>query len=90
MVFKISCCVRFLVPLRFSCCLTVEFWLFFFVCRVKMYYNLKVLHQLLMVLFLHLGEEILHLLLDLRCLLENLKMLDETIQGPNCNLIVLQ
>ena len=56
-----------------------------------MYYNLKVLHRLLMVLFLHkLGEEILYLLLDLKCLLENLKMLDETIQGPKRNLIVLQ
>ena len=25
----ISCCVRFLVPLRFSCCMMVEFKLFF-------------------------------------------------------------
>ena len=60
-------------------------------CQVKMYYNLKVLHQLLMVLFSHnLGEEILYLLLDLRCLRESLQMLDETIQGPKRNLIVLQ
>ena len=59
--------------------------------QVKMYYNLKVLHQLLVVLLLHnLCEKILHLLLDLRYLLENLKMLDETIQGPKRNLIVLQ
>ena len=56
-----------------------------------MYYNLKVLHQLLMVLFLHnLGEKILYLLLELRYLLENLKMLDETIQGSERNLIILQ
>ena len=56
-----------------------------------MYYNLKVLHQLLVVLLLHnLYEKILYLLLDLRYLLGNLKMLDETIRGPKRNLIVLQ
>ena len=56
-----------------------------------MFYNLKVLHRLLMVLFLHnLCEEILFLLPDLRCLQENLKRLDETIQGPKRNLIDLQ
>ena len=56
-----------------------------------MYYNLKVLFQLLVVLLLHnLCEKILYLLLDLRYLLESLKMLDETIQGPKRNLIVLQ
>ena len=56
-----------------------------------MYYNSKVLHQSLVVLFLHnLCEKILYLLLDLRYLLEYLKMLDENIQGPKRNLIVLQ
>ena len=56
-----------------------------------MYYNLKVLHQLLVVLFLqNLCEKVLYLLLDLRYLLEKLKMLDETIQGSKRNLIVLQ
>ena len=60
-------------------------------CRAKIYYNLKVLHQLLMVLFLHtLGEEILYLLLDLRYQLGCLGIMDETIQGPKRNLIVLQ
>ena len=54
-----------------------------------MYYNLKMLHQLLVVLLLHnLCEKILYLLPDLRYLLKNLKMLDETIQGPKRNLIV--
>ena len=56
-----------------------------------MYYSLKVLHQLLVVLFLHnFCEKILYLLLGLRYLLESLKMLDETTQGPKRNLIVLQ
>ena len=56
-----------------------------------MYYNLKVLRQSLVVLLLHnLCENILYLSLDLRYLLGNLKMLDETIQGPKRNLIVLQ
>ena len=60
-------------------------------CRVKIYDSLKVLHRLLMVLFLHnLGEEILYILFDLKCLREKLKKLDETIQGPKRNLIVLQ
>ena len=59
--------------------------------QVKKYYNLKVLFQLIVVLLLHnLCEKILYLLLDLRYLLESLKMLDETIQGPKRNLIVLQ
>ena len=56
-----------------------------------MHYNLKVLHQLLVVLLLHnLCKKILYFLLDLRYLLENLKKLNETIQGPKLNLIVLQ
>ena len=60
-------------------------------CRVKMYYILKVLHQLLMVLFLHnLDEEILYLLLDWRGQLGCLETVGETIQGPKRNLIVLQ
>ena len=59
--------------------------------QVKMYYNLMVLRRSLMVLLLHnLCEKILYLLLDLRYPLENLKMLDETIQGPKRNLIDLQ
>ena len=56
-----------------------------------MNYNLKVLHQLLVELLLHnLCEKILYLLLDLRCLLGCLETMDETIQGPKHNLIVLQ
>ena len=50
-----------------------------------------VLRQSLMVLLLHnLCEKILYLQLDLKYPLEYLKMLDETIQGPKHNLIVLQ
>ena len=59
--------------------------------QVKMYYNLMVLRQLLMVLLLHnLCEKILYLLLDSRYLVEYLEMLDETIQSPKRNLIVLK
>ena len=56
-----------------------------------MNYSYRVLHQLLVVLLLHdLCEKILYLLLDLKYLLEKIKTLDETIQGPKRNLIDLQ
>ena len=59
--------------------------------QVKTYYNSMVLHQWLMVLFLHnLCEKILYLLLDSRYLVEYSEMLDETNQGPKRNLIVLK
>ena len=56
-----SCCIKFLVPFRFSLCMTVDFKLLFRVSG-KMYYNLMVLRQSLMVLLLHnLYEKILYL-----------------------------
>ena len=56
-----------------------------------MYYNLVVLRQSLMVLLLHnLCGNKLYLLLDSKCLVEYLEMLDETSQCPKRNLIVLK
>ena len=59
--------------------------------QLKMYYNLMVLRQWLMVLLLHnLCGKILYLLLDSRYLVEYSEMLDETSQGPKRNLIDLK
>ena len=59
--------------------------------QVKMYYNLMVLHQGLMVLLLHnLCGKILYLLFDLRKLVGFLEMRDETSQAPKRNLISLK
>ena len=58
--------VRFLVPLRFSSCMTVELKLLFRVSGKNLYSSM-VLHQWLMVLLLHkLCDKIFYLLLDLR------------------------